>query len=155
MNSSKIKSIYQITKIIRRLKKNRRKIVFTNGCFDILHIGHIKLLQEAKSFGDVLIIGLNSDYSVRKIKGKNRPIIPENERAEILSSFYMVDFVVRFSTPTPYELIKRIKPDILIKGADWENGAIVGSEFSKQVKRIPLARGQSTTKIIKKIISHR
>jgi len=151
MNSSKIKSQNQITEIVQKLKKSDKKIVFTNGCFDILHIGHIRLLKKAKSFGDILIVGLNSDLSVKKIKGKRRPIISENERAEILSSFYMVDFVVKFSQPTPYQLIKKIMPDVLVKGADWKNGKIVGSDLAKKVLTIPLVKGRSTTKIIKKL----
>ncbi|MBN1383656.1 MAG: adenylyltransferase/cytidyltransferase family protein [Elusimicrobia bacterium] len=151
MNSSKVKSIKQITRIISRLKKSGKKIVFTNGCFDILHIGHIRLLQKAKSFGEILVIGLNTDSSVRRIKTDGRPIIQENERAEILSALNMVDFVVKFSASAPYELIKKIKPDVLVKGADWKSGKIIGSEFSKQVKRVALVKGRSTTKTIKKL----
>ena len=151
MNFSKIKSQNQISEIVRKLKKSGKKIVFTNGCFDILHIGHIRILKKAKSFGDVLIIGLNSDLSVKKIKGKHRPVISENERAEVLSAISSIDFIVKFSQPTPYQLIKKIMPDILVKGADWKSEKIVGSEFAKKVVRIPLAKGRSTTKIIEKL----
>ncbi|OGS43364.1 MAG: hypothetical protein A2539_03645 [Elusimicrobia bacterium RIFOXYD2_FULL_34_15] len=151
MNSSKIKSTDQISKIIIKIKKSGKKVVFTNGCFDILHIGHIKLLEKAKSFGDILILGLNSDSSVRKIKGNSRPIIPEKERAEILASLCMIDYIVKFSEPTPHNLIKKIKPDILVKGSDWKNGEIVGSEFVKKIVRIPLVKGHSTTKIIERL----
>ncbi|PKM92989.1 MAG: D-glycero-beta-D-manno-heptose 1-phosphate adenylyltransferase [Elusimicrobia bacterium HGW-Elusimicrobia-4] len=147
----KIISQNQITKIVKKLKKSGKKIVFTNGCFDILHIGHTRLLNKAKSFGDILIVGLNSDSSVKKIKGEHRPVISENERAEVLAAVSSVDFIVKFSQPTPYELIKKIMPDILVKGADWKNGKIVGSEFVKKVVRIPLVKGCSTTKIIEKL----
>ncbi|MFA5778662.1 MAG: adenylyltransferase/cytidyltransferase family protein [Elusimicrobiota bacterium] len=151
MKFSKIKSQNQISEIVRKLKKSGKKIVFTNGCFDILHIGHTRLLNKAKSFGDILIVGLNSDSSVKKIKDKNRPIISENERAEVLSAISSIDFIVKFLQPTPYELIKKIMPDVLVKGADWKSEKIVGSEFAKKVVRIPLAKGRSTTKIIEKL----
>ncbi|MEW6556971.1 MAG: D-glycero-beta-D-manno-heptose 1-phosphate adenylyltransferase [Elusimicrobiota bacterium] len=148
---NKLKSISQIAKIVLQLKKANKKIVFTNGCFDILHIGHIRLLKKAKSLGDILVVGLNSDKSVKKIKGNKRPIIPENERAQILSAVSSVDFILKFSQPTPYNLIKKIKPDILVKGADWKEEKIVGSEFAKKVVRIPLVKGYSTTGIIQKL----
>ncbi|MFH0947571.1 MAG: D-glycero-beta-D-manno-heptose 1-phosphate adenylyltransferase [Elusimicrobiota bacterium] len=148
MKFSKVKSQNQIAKTVQKLKKSDRKIVFTNGCFDILHIGHIRLLEKAKSFGDILIVGLNSDSSVKKIKGKHRPIISENERAEVLAAISSVDFVVKFSQPAPFELIKKIQPDVLVKGADWKNGKIVGSEFAGKVVRIPLVKGHSSSKII-------
>lgn len=151
MNFSKIKSPNQISKIVKKLKKSGETIVFTNGCFDILHIGHTRLLNKAKSFGDILIVGLNSDSSVKKIKGKHRPVISENERAEVLSAISSIDFIVKFSQPTPYQLIKKIMPDVLVKGADWKSKKIVGSEFAKKVVRIPLAKGRSTTKIIEKL----
>jgi len=151
MNSSKIKSQNQISEIARKLKKSGKKIVFTNGCFDILHIGHIRLLEKAKSLGDILIVGLNSDASVKKIKGKHRPIIPENERAEVLAAVSSVDFIVKFSQPTPHQLIKKIMPDVLVKGADWKSEKIVGSDLAKKVLTIPLVKGRSTTKIIKKL----
>ena len=151
MNSSKIKSQNQIAKIIKKLKKTGKTVVFTNGCFDILHIGHVRLLKKAKSAGDILIVGLNSDKSVKKIKGKNRPVVPENERAEVLASLSAVDFVVMFSEPTPYGLIKKIRPDILLKGADWKKDEIVGDKFARKVVRVPLVKGHSTTRIIEKL----
>ena len=149
--NNKIVSQNQITKIVKKLKKSGKKIVFTNGCFDILHIGHTRLLNKAKSFGDILIVGLNSDSSVKKIKGEHRPVISENERAEVLAAVSSVDFIVKFSQPTPYQLIKKIMPDVLVKGADWKSEKIVGSEFVKKVVRIPLVKGCSTTKIIQKL----
>ena len=141
----------RIAGIIKKLKKSGKIIVFTNGCFDILHIGHIRLLKKAKSLGDVLVVGLNSDVSIRQIKGKCRPVVVENERAEILASISAVDLVVKFSQPTPYKLIRRIMPDVLVKGADWQNGKIIGSEFAKKIVRVPIAKGHSTTGIIKKL----
>src|SRR4030066_880165 len=138
--------------IIARLKKEGKKIVFTNGCFDLIHIGHVRYLTEAKKLGDILVIGLNSDNSVSRIK-PNRPIIPEEQRAEVLSSLSMVDYITLFNEDTPYELIKEIKPDILVKGADWDTKNIVGSEIVKEVRTIPFVEGISTTEIIKKIQS--
>ena len=151
MNSPKIKSFGQIAAAVTKLKKSGKKIVFTNGCFDILHIGHIKIIERAKSFGDVLIIGLNSDSSVRKIKGPSRPVNRENDRAEILAALSAVDFVVKFPQPTPHELIKIIRPDILVKGSDWAGGEIVGREFAGAVRRVQLRKGYSTTRTIEKI----
>jgi D-beta-D-heptose 7-phosphate kinase / D-beta-D-heptose 1-phosphate adenosyltransferase len=153
MNSSKVKSLNQVVKIANRLKKSGKKVVFTNGCFDILHVGHIRLLKRAKSFGDFLIIGLNTDYSVRLGKGKDRPIIPENERAEMLAALEAVDFIVKYSHPTPHEVIKKIMPNILVKGADWKMNTIVGREFAEQTRRVKLTKGHSTTKIIQKLKS--
>ncbi|OQA91060.1 MAG: Bifunctional protein HldE [Elusimicrobia bacterium ADurb.Bin231] len=151
MNCSKIKSIAKIKQIAAGIKDSGKEIVFTNGCFDILHIGHIKILKKAKSLGDVLIVGLNSDSSIKRIKGSERPVVPEKDRAAILSSISFVDYVVVFSSLTPYELIKNIKPDVLVKGSDWKNGKIIGAEFSGRVVRIPLVSGRSTTGLIEKI----
>lgn len=136
--------------IVESLKGEGKKIVFTNGCFDILHIGHIRYLKEAKRFGDILIIGLNSDSSVSSIK-QGRPIIPEEQRAEVLASLYMVDYVVIFDEDTPYELIKEIEPDVLVKGADWKMEEIVGSDIVKETYTIPIIEGVSTSKIIERI----
>ncbi len=115
---SKIKNFSEIEKISKRLKKEGKIIVFTNGCFDIIHPGHIKLLKKAKSLGDVLIVGLNKDKSIKKIKGEKRPIIDEKERAEILSSFEMINYVVLFGEKTPERLIKKILPHYIVKGGD-------------------------------------
>jgi len=147
----KIKSQNQITEIVQKLKKSGKKIVFTNGCFDIIHIGHTRLLNKAKLFGDILIVGLNADSSVKKIKGVYRPIISENERAEVLAALSSVDFIVKFPQSTPHRLIKKIMPDVLVKGADWKSEKIVGSEFARKVVRIPIAKNRSTTKIIEKL----
>lgn len=135
---------------IDEAKAAGKKIVFTNGCFDILHIGHIKYLRDAKALGDLLIIGLNSDKSVSRIK-PGRPINPQGHRAEVLSSLEMVDYVTLFDEETPYELIKFIKPDVLVKGGDWEKEDIVGSDIAKETRSLPYVKGISTTKLIEKI----
>ncbi len=136
--------------IIAELHSQGKKIVFTNGCFDLIHVGHIRYLREAKSLGDILVIGLNSDSSVSSIK-PGRPVTPEKERAEVLSSLEMVDYVILFSEDTPYELIKDIRPDILVKGADWNVEDIVGKDLVKEVHAIPFVEGISTSNIIKRI----
>ncbi len=150
MHQNKIVDRKKLKSIIPELKNRGKKIVFTNGCFDILHIGHIRYLEEAKNFGDVLIIGLNSDSSVSKIK-PGRPVIPEQQRAEVLSALYMVDYIIFFNEDTPYGLIREIKPDVLIKGADWKEEDIVGRDIVKEVHTIPFVKGASTSEIIKKI----
>ena len=139
-----------------KLKQENKKVVFTNGCFDILHAGHVDYLKKAKECGDVLIVGLNSDKSVSEIKGEKRPIINENERAFILSNLKAVDYVVLFDEPTPKELIEKIIPDILVKGEDWQIENIVGKDIVEQnggeVKTIKFITSQSTSNIIKKVL---
>lgn len=149
MSKAKILDKTKLKDVITRLKKERKKIVFTNGCFDLIHIGHIRYLEEAKKLGDILIIGLNSDKSVSKIKS-GRPIIPEEQRAEVLSALYMVSYITLFDEDTPYQLIKELQPDILVKGADWEKKDIVGSDIVKEVHTIPFVEGISTSEIIKR-----
>lgn len=151
--------IYNLDKLVLQLKvweKEGKKIVFTNGCFDIIHQGHIDYLAKAKDLGDKLIIGLNTDQSVSTIKGKNRPIQDEKSRAIILASMQFVDAIIYFSDPTPYELIKAIEPDILVKGADYKPEDIVGYDIVKQkggeIKTIEFLEGFSTTSIENKII---
>ena len=148
---SHIKSFEEIEKTVERLKKQNKKIVFTNGCFDILHSGHVSYLDVAKSFGDVLILGLNSDSSVRALKGENRPINNEDDRAFILAALESVDYVVKFEEDTPYDLISIIKPDILVKGGDYEGKDVVGSDVAQEVKLVQFIDGKSTTKTIEKI----
>ncbi len=148
---SHIKSFEQIEKTVDRLKKQNKKIVFTNGCFDILHRGHVSYLDIAKSFGDVLILGLNSDDSVRRLKGENRPINCEDDRGYILAALESVDYVVKFSEDTPYDLISIVQPDILVKGGDYEGKEVVGSSIAKEVKLVQFVDGKSTTKTINKI----
>ncbi len=147
----KIKNLKGLETVISRLKRKGKKIVFTNGCFDILHLGHLKILSEAKRRGDVLIVGLNSDSSIQKIKGLKRPILAQKTRAKLLANMIQVDYVVIFSEATPYNLIKKIKPDILVKGGDWKKDKIVGKKLVKKVYRVKLCSGHSTTRIINKI----
>ena len=141
--------------LARTLQSAGRRVVFTNGVFDILHPGHLRYLQQARALGDALIIGLNSDASVRRNKGPQRPVNPEHERAEILEALACVDAVVVFDEETPAEIIRAIQPDILVKGADWAADAIVGRDTVEarggSVVRIPVEPGHSTTAIIQKI----
>ncbi len=148
---SHIKTFDEIRKISQKLKVKGKKIVFTNGCFDILHRGHVSYLDVAKSFGDILILGLNSDQSVKRIKGKDRPINNQEDRGFILAALESVDYVVNFSEDTPLELIKVICPDILVKGADYEGKEVVGSEIVNEVKLVTFIDGKSTTSTIEKI----
>ncbi len=136
-----------VTKV---LKEKGQKVVFTNGCFDVIHIGHIRYLKAARALGNVLVVGINSDASVRKLKPQ-RPIIPELQRAEVLASLVMVDYVTLFGESTPYELIRFLKPDVLVKGGDWKKEDIVGSDIVPQVYSLPYVTGVSTTGIIKRI----
>ncbi|MCI4405985.1 MAG: D-glycero-beta-D-manno-heptose-7-phosphate kinase [Sulfuricurvum sp.] len=146
-----IKTKEEIYALCDRLKKEGKKLVFTNGCFDILHVGHVKYLQEAKSYGDVLIVGLNSDSSVRELKGPTRPVNSEADRAYILAALESVDFVVLFSEETPHDLIKNIAPDILVKGGDYEGKVVVGAEFAKELRLVQFVDGKSTTATIARI----
>lgn len=132
---------------------SEKKIIFTNGCFDILHAGHISYLQKARELGDLLIVGLNSDESIRRLKGSSRPIITQDDRAAVLAALECVDFVIIFEEDTPYELIKLIAPSVLVKGADYTGKEVVGSEFAKEVKLIEFVQGRSSTSIIEKIRS--
>lgn len=147
-------SLELLSKLTKELKNQNKKIVFTNGCFDILHAGHARYLSQAKQLGDVLILGLNTDSSVSRIKGPNRPINNENDRAEVLSALKSVDYVVLFDEETPINLIKEIVPDYLVKGGDYVANEIVGYDIVKQnggeTVIIPLLEGRSTTKIIEK-----
>lgn len=127
-----------------------KKVVFTNGCFDILHIGHVRYLNEAKRLGDILVVALNTDRSVSKIK-PCRPVVPEAQRAEVVAALEMVDYVTVFDDDTPYELIKFLRPDIIVKGGDWEKEEIVGSDIVPEVYSLPYIRGISTTEIINRI----
>jgi D-beta-D-heptose 7-phosphate kinase/D-beta-D-heptose 1-phosphate adenosyltransferase len=146
-----IKNWKDISSIVNGLKTQDKKIVFTNGCFDILHIGHVKYLEAAKSLGDVLILGLNSDKSIRSLKGNNRPINFQNERSTILSALKAVDYVVIFDEDTPLNLIKLINPDVIVKGGDYKKKDIVGHDIVNEIKIIPFLDGNSTTNIINRI----
>ena len=146
-----IKSKDEIEKVIKKAKERNQRIVFTNGCFDILHLGHVKYLEIAKSFGDILIVGLNADSSVRELKGPERPINPEYDRAYLLAALEVVDYVVIFSEETPHDLIKMIEPDVLVKGGDYEGKEVVGTEFAKELKLVDFVDGKSTTRTIERI----
>ncbi|MDX4071824.1 D-glycero-beta-D-manno-heptose-7-phosphate kinase [Aliarcobacter skirrowii] len=150
-SSSHIKTFDEIEKLAKKLHSQGKKIVFTNGCFDILHVGHVKYLEEAKSYGDVLILGLNADSSVRKLKGSSRPINSQDDRAYILASLESVDYVVIFEEETPYELIKLIKPHVLVKGGDYEGKEVVGQDIADELKLVQFVDGKSTTNTIKRI----
>lgn len=150
---SKIKEFVQIERIAKRLQVQGRRVVFTNGCFDILHRGHASYLQKAKELGDVLIVGVNSDASIKRLKGADRPINTLEDRAFMLGALESVDFVVAFGEDTPYQLIKCILPDILVKGADYKGKEVVGSDLAKEVRLIEFVDGKSTSSIIEKISS--
>jgi len=142
----------------RRLQSSGKKVVFTNGCFDVLHPGHLDLLKRARALGYALIVAINGDSSVKRLKGPNRPVFPEQERAEILSALDMVDYVTAFDEDTPLEAIVAIRPDVLVKGADWTDN-IVGSRevegWGGKVVALPLVAGQSTTGIIERVLERR
>ena len=150
-NESQIKNLDEITILSNELKDKNKKIIFTNGCFDILHAGHVKYLEESKNLGDILIIGLNSNHSVSLLKGDQRPINDEMDRAIILSSLKSVDYVVIFDEDTPYNLIKAIKPHILVKGGDYKGKRVVGDDIANELKYINFIKNKSTTKLIEKI----
>jgi rfaE bifunctional protein nucleotidyltransferase chain/domain len=147
----------QINGLIADLKAAGEKIVFTNGCFDLIHVGHVRYLREAKNLGDRLFIGLNSDQSIRRIKDPARPLIPEEQRAEVLAALECVDYIVLFDEDDPYNLIKEVQPDVLVKGADWSMDKIIGadlvSSYGGEVQRIQWVPSISTSEIINRIIS--
>ncbi len=149
----KIITLRRLKDILRR--SSAKKVVFTNGCFDILHYGHVAYLEKAKALGDILIIGLNSDVSVRRLKGKKRPVNNETDRARVLAALTCVDYVVLFRQDTPLELIRAIKPDVMVKGGDWNISRIVGAKEvladGGKVRVIPYIKNRSTTAIIEKI----
>ena len=152
---TKIFPLNQLVSIIDNQKLQHKTIVFTNGCFDILHAGHVQYLQKAKEHGDILVIGLNADVSVSSIKGPQRPIVKEDQRAFVLSGLACVDYITIFDSPDPLNVIEQIKPDILVKGADWAEKDIIGADIVKeaggQVARIHLVPDISTTEIINRI----
>jgi D-beta-D-heptose 7-phosphate kinase/D-beta-D-heptose 1-phosphate adenosyltransferase len=146
-----IKTLGEITALSEELKARGKKIIFTNGCFDILHAGHVRYLETAKSYGDVLILGLNSDRSVTALKGEGRPINIQMDRAYLLAALEAVDYVVVFDEDTPYDLIKAVKPHILVKGGDYEGKAVVGQDIADELKLVQFVDGKSTTRTIEKI----
>lgn len=154
-STAKLKPLVSVVSLLHKEKKKGRKVVFTNGCFDILHVGHVRYLRQARSLGDILVIGLNSDASVRKLKGAERPVTRERDRAEVLGALSCVDHLVLFSDATPERLIRAIRPNFLVKGGDWKKKDIVGSGFVEsyggKVRSLPYIRGFSTTGLLEKI----
>ena len=152
----KIKERKELLRIIKNLKAKGKRVVFTNGCFDLLHLGHVRYLEEAKALGDVLVVGVNSDSSVRKLKAPKRPILPEEERTEILSGLGCVDYITIFNEADPLKLITSLKPNLLVKGGDWTREQIVGREVVErsggELVIIPFVRGASTSKVIDTIL---
>ena len=153
---SKILNLKDLIFTLKNLRNSGKRIVFTNGCFDILHVGHVRYLAAARSKGDALVLGLNSDTSVKSIKPDNRPIVGQDQRAEVLAGLACVDYITIFNEPDPLALIQTIKPDVLIKGADWEEMDIIGSDVVKsyggEVVRIEVVPGISTSQIIQRIL---
>lgn len=139
-----------LKKICQKLRSEGKRIVFTNGCFDILHAGHVRYLKQARKLGDILIVGVNSDRSVSKIK-PGRPVNSERRRAEVLEALSMVDFIAFFDEKTPYNLIKALRPDLLVKGGDWKKADIIGSDIAKETRSLPYVKGISTSGIIERI----
>ena len=157
-NRRKVLQLPALTTHVRYLRRQGKKVVFANGCFDLLHVGHVTLLERAKQLGDVLIVAINSDRSTRKLKGPSRPILSQSDRAKMLAALESVDYVTIFDEPTPYRFIAALEPDVLIKGLDWSAGEIVGSDVVKRrggrVVRVPLVGGFSTTQLIQRIARH-
>ncbi len=153
----KIKSLSALLKDIRRLQKQGKKVVFTNGVFDLLHIGHLRYLEKARSKGDVLVVAINTDASVKELKGNHRPLLPQKERAELLAGFACVDYVTFFGEDTPLKTIVKLHPDVLVKGADYKIREIVGAKevvgWGGKVKRIAFIKGYSTTQFIHRILN--
>lgn len=155
MSPAKLKSRDELLALVHRLQAAGSKVVFTNGCFDLLHPGHIRYLRQARSLGDVLVVAVNSDASIRRLKGAGRPIQPEDERAELLCALEMVDYVTIFDEDTPHALIRDLLPSVLVKGGDWTPDRIVGREEVEaaggKVYALPFAEGYSSTAVIRKI----
>ncbi len=153
---SKIKDLAELVPIVRGLQREGKQVVFTNGCFDLLHLGHIRLLQQGKSLGDVLVVGVNSDSSMRQIKGEARPIVPADERLEVLSALEVVDHLFLFDEPDPGNAIAQLRPDILVKGGDWREEEVVGRDtvqsYGGRVVTLPYYGDHSTTKLIELVV---
>jgi len=149
---AKIKEREELRQIVEGLKKNGKRICFTNGCFDIIHQGHVLYLEEARRKGDVLIVGVNTDASVKEIKGENKPIVPLEGRMAVLAALEAVDYVVPFDEPDPFAIISSLRPHVLVKGGDWKEGEVVGSELVEQTIIVPYIEGASTSGIIETIL---
>ena len=149
--SSKIKGREELMGVLARLRSEGKRVVFTNGCFDLLHLGHVTYLEEARGLGDLLVVGVNTDESVRRIKGPGRPIVPLEQRMAVLAALEAVDYVVPFGEDTPYELIKALRPHVLVKGGDWRTEEVVGRDLVEEVRIVPYREGFSTTGLIEKV----
>lgn len=153
--ADKLKNLAELTAIAAQARKDGKVVVFTNGCFDLLHRGHVHILRQAKASGDILIVGINSDRSVHSIKGPKRPILPQSDRIELIAAMEMVDYVIVYDEPDPYNLIAAIKPNLLAKGGDWSAEKIIGADIVERdggrVAVIPYLPGNSTTEIIERI----
>ena len=156
METRKIRTLEEMLQVRSELRAQGRKLVFTNGCFDLLHVGHVRYLNQARALGDALVVAINSDRSVRENKGEGRPLVPEAERAEVLSALACVDYVTIFDEATPQSVIDAIVPDVLVKGADWGLSEIVGRETVEKaggvVRNITLVPGRSTTSIVARVL---
>jgi rfaE bifunctional protein nucleotidyltransferase chain/domain len=156
---TKVKSLAAAVRAARAARPTGRRVVFTNGCFDLVHRGHVRYLERARSLGDLLVVAINSDRSVRRLKGPSRPVVPEAERAEVLAALQVVDVVLVFDDPTPARVIEAIQPDVLVKGGDWPVSRIVGAEFVQSrggtVLSLPYFAGGSTTALIHRIAAGR
>ncbi len=150
MKTRKIFPRAALAKVLKQAKP--RRLVFTNGCFDLLHVGHVRLLKKARSLGDALVVAINSDLSLRALKGRGRPLVPQTQRAEVLAALASVDYVTVFDEDTPLETIRLLKPKVLMKGGDYELSEIVGKNQVKKVVRFPLVKSVSTTGLIRKIV---
>jgi rfaE bifunctional protein nucleotidyltransferase chain/domain len=153
--SGKVKSLDELKRIADQARRDGKTVVLTNGCFDLLHRGHVHILREAKALGDILIVAINSDRSVKAIKGPSRPVLSQSDRTELLAAMEMVDYVALFDEPDPYDLIAAVRPNVLVKGGDWGSDQIVGADIVKRnggkVAVIPYLKGFSTTEIIERI----
>jgi rfaE bifunctional protein nucleotidyltransferase chain/domain len=153
--SRKVKSLAAVVRAVRRAQAAGRRVVFTNGCFDLLHRGHIRYLEEARSLGDLLVAAVNSDASVRQLKGKGRPVVPEAERAEVLAGLAAVDLVLVFDELEPGRVVRALRPDVLVKGGDWPVDRIVGADYVRsvggRVRSLPYVEGASTSGLIRRI----
>lgn len=154
--SRSIRARAALARIVRRAQARGRRVVFTNGCFDLLHAGHVRLLEQARRCGDLLVVGINSDRSVRALKGAGRPVVPQRDRALVVGALKSVDYVTIFDEATPQRLIARLKPDILVKGGDWRREQIVGRDIVEgrggRVVRIPLLQGRSSSAVVERIL---
>ncbi len=153
----KVKAAEEALVLCEAARQKGLQVVFTNGCFDLIHLGHVRYLEQARELGDLLVVGINSDRSVKQLKGASRPVVGQEERSEVLAALHCVDVVVIFDEPDPLALIGRLQPDILVKGADWPRDGIIGGDYVEarggRVVRIPFEEGVSTTRLIERILA--